>query len=50
MNGFCNTPGHQDRPARLYPCGWRCEGCAPGRKERSSVNAETGNDEEGAAR
>jgi hypothetical protein len=25
--GFCITPGHEDRPARLYPHGAYCGGC-----------------------
>lgn len=27
--GYCSTPGHQDRDARLYARGWCCPGCAP---------------------
>jgi hypothetical protein len=29
MTGNCDTPGHEDRPGRLYACGWRCGECAP---------------------
>lgn len=29
--GRCVTPGHEDRPASLYPGGYFCDGCAGGR-------------------
>jgi hypothetical protein len=29
MTGNCDTPGHEDHPGRLYPCGRRCEVCMP---------------------
>jgi 5'-3' exonuclease len=36
-SGLCMTPGHEDRPARLYPGGRFCDGCAanPGRTSRA---------------
>lgn len=49
--GFCSTPGHQDRPGRLYPCGWRCERCRPGRPRLRTAEtpAETEQDRAAAA-
>lgn len=29
--GWCVTPGHDDRPARLYPGGWFCDPCRDNR-------------------
>lgn len=35
--GRCVTPDHTDRPARLYPGGWFCDGCMAGRIDATRV-------------
>lgn len=34
--GRCQTPGHEDRPARVYPGGRLCEGCIGASREAYS--------------
>lgn len=35
--GWCVTPGHDGRPARLYPGGWFCDGCMVSRINATRV-------------